>query len=124
MPALTVKCVLAACAGLRSCAKGKQKDARRDCRIVGTNVLGKDVYKCTAGLGRVEPKPAKSNAIKVHLNPLKAQSSTITAQPSVVKAQSEAAVKAQSSAVNLREQELMKRLNPVLHGQFERNERM
>ena len=55
------RCVLCvACAGLRSCGKDAKKDARRDCRIVSTNVLGKDVYKCTGNSARLRPAPPGS----------------------------------------------------------------
>ena len=33
-----------------------KRDARRDCRIIGTNVLGKDVYKCSVKTVKARPK--------------------------------------------------------------------
>ena len=46
---------VAACAGLRSCGKGLKKDVRRDCRIIGTTPLGKDVYKCNTETSASRP---------------------------------------------------------------------
>ncbi|CAK0787582.1 hypothetical protein CVIRNUC_010804 [Coccomyxa viridis] len=51
-----------ACAGLRSCGKRTQKDARRDCRIVGTDVLGRDVYRCKGSLSEKDPAAVATTA--------------------------------------------------------------
>jgi len=42
--------VNAACVALRSCGNDPRNDVRQDCRIFGTNVLGKDIYRCAANL--------------------------------------------------------------------------
>lgn len=47
-PLQDIDVVNAGCVALRSCGNNLRNDVRQDCRIIGTNILGKDVYKCAA----------------------------------------------------------------------------